>query len=144
MPESHALAARHYAFEGWCFVLAAARYLTVNDMPEELLEVYRVGIGPDCTDDTVLLNGGSGLVGPDGNWIEGQLYDKPGILHAEIDLSSTIAFKHDLDVTGHYSRNDIFQLSVDRRPRSSVKWIGEPTFRMESEALPQPLETAVE
>ena len=76
MPDSHALATLHYAFEGRCFVAAAAHILTVDDVPPELLEAYRIGIGPDCSDATVLLNGGSGIAGPDGRWIAEQLFDK--------------------------------------------------------------------
>ena len=123
MPDSHALATLHYAFEGRCFVAAAAHILTVDDVPSELLEAYRIGIGPDCSDATVLLSGGSGIAGPDGRWIGGQLFDKAGLVCAEIDLAATTEYKHDLDVVGHYSREDIFQLSVDRRAKKPVRWI---------------------
>ena len=36
MTEMHAMAARTYAFEGRCFVLSAAQYLTADDVPDEL------------------------------------------------------------------------------------------------------------
>lgn len=120
MPEVHALAARHYAFEGRCFVAAAAHYLTADDVPEELLEAYATGLDPACRESRTLFRGGSGFVGPDGAWLRPQLFDEPGILIEDLDLGETIAYKHDLDVAGHYSRNDIFQLSVDRSPRRSV------------------------
>ncbi|MFD1343059.1 carbon-nitrogen hydrolase family protein [Litorisediminicola beolgyonensis] len=120
MPEAHALAARHYAFEGRCFVAAAAHYLTVDDVPEELLEGYATGLDPNCRASNVLFRGGSGFVGPNGEWLKPQLFDEPGLIIADLDLGETVGYKHDLDVAGHYSRNDIFQLSVDRAPRRSV------------------------
>jgi hypothetical protein len=42
------------------------------------------------------------------------------ILVAEIDIARIVKGKFDLDVVGHYSRPDIFQLHVDERPKSSV------------------------
>ncbi len=118
MSESHSLATRHYAFEGRCFVIGAAQYLTTADVPDDLVNLYRTGFGPSTGD--VLFNGGSGVVGPDGNWIAEQVYDRPELIYADIDLAETARFKHDLDVVGHYSRPDIFQLSVDRSAREAV------------------------
>ncbi|MEP1766292.1 MAG: carbon-nitrogen hydrolase family protein [Sulfitobacter sp.] len=118
MPESHAIATRHYAFEGRCFVIAAAQYLTVADIPDELVEAYRSGVG-NVTGD-VLFNGGSAVAGPNAEWVGEQAYDKRAILHFQIDLTEAAQFKHDLDVVGHYSRSDIFTLSVDRSVREPV------------------------
>lgn len=46
--------------------------------------------------------------------------DDEAILIAEIDLGQVVRGKFDLDVVGHYSRPDIFQLYVDERPKKSV------------------------
>ena len=41
----------------------------------------------------------------------------PTILTAELDLDEITRGKYDLDVVGHYSRPDIFQLHVNEAPQ---------------------------
>jgi len=38
-----------------------------------------------------------------------------GLLYAELDLDSIVRGKFDLDVAGHYSRPDIFDLKILQR-----------------------------
>ncbi|MBM7805232.1 putative amidohydrolase [Geodermatophilus bullaregiensis] len=121
MTEMHAVAARTYAFEGRCFVVSAAQFLTADDVPGDLREAYRLGVGPDTPATGTWFPGGSAVAGPDGSWLAEPLTG-PGIVHAELDLELTTAFKHDLDVAGHSSRADLFSLTVDRRPRAAVSW----------------------
>lgn len=126
MTEAHAMASRTYAFEGRCFVLAAAQFLRADDIPDDLRDAYRVGVGPETPSSGVWFPGGSAIAGPDGNWVAPPLMDGPGLVLADLDLGSALEYKHDLDVAGHYARPDIFTLIVDRRPRPSVQWIDEP------------------
>jgi nitrilase len=42
---------------------------------------------------------------------------------AQIDLDDLAGARFDLDPVGHYSRNDLFTLSVDETPRSGVEFI---------------------
>ncbi|MGY1764221.1 carbon-nitrogen hydrolase family protein [Geodermatophilus sp. SYSU D00779] len=121
MTEMHALAARTYAFEGRCFVVSAAQYLRADDVPDDLRDAYRLGVGPDTPATGTWFPGGSAVAGPDGSWVAEPLHE-PGTVHAELDLELTTAFKHDLDVAGHSSRADLFTLTVDRRPRAAVSW----------------------
>ena len=122
MTEMHGLAARTYAFEGRCFVVSAAQYLTADDVPDDLREAYRLGVGPGTPATGTWFPGGSGVAGPDGSWVTAPLFGRPGTVHAELDLALTAAYKHDLDVAGHSSRADLFTLTVDRRPRAAVSW----------------------
>jgi nitrilase len=64
--------------------------------------------------------GGSVIVSPLGEIIAGPLYDEEGILYADLDLADVARSKLDFDVVGHYARPDIFQLSIDERPKSPV------------------------
>lgn len=102
---------RQYAFEGACFVVASCGYLTEALVPEEL------GIRGQAVLDA---NGGSGIIGPNGEYLAGPLYGKEGILYADIDLEQILARKHYLDVTGHYSRPDVVQLVLHDQPRPPV------------------------
>lgn len=43
-----------------------------------------------------------------------------GIRFAEIDRRMIARGKYDLDVVGHYARPDVFRLSVDTRPKTTV------------------------
>ncbi|KAG6880660.1 Omega-amidase nit3, partial [Termitomyces sp. T159_Od127] len=53
-----------------------------------------------------MLNGGSVIISPLGNILAGPLRDAEGILTAELDLDDVARKKFDMDVVGHYSRND--------------------------------------
>ena len=47
------------------------------------------------------------------------------MLVADLDLDDIVRAKYDFDVVGHYSRPDIFRLSVDRSARQPVSFTGE-------------------
>ncbi|MDO1583459.1 carbon-nitrogen hydrolase family protein [Rhizobium oryzicola] len=109
MPSSHQIASRSYAFEGRCFVVSAATYMPAERVPLSLRDAFILGLGGEDG-----LRGGSGVIGPDGEYRIGPVFGGDTV-EATIDLADTIRFKHDLDVTGHYDRRDVFQLSVNRQ-----------------------------
>jgi nitrilase len=78
---------RHIALEGRCFVLCACQH-------------------------TERIRGGSVIVGPLGQVLAGPVYDRECVLTAEIDVGDIAEGKFDLDVAGHYSRPDVFRLTV--------------------------------
>ena len=53
-------------------------------------------------------NGGSMIVDPTGKIVAGPLIDEEGILYADIDPLLAIQERQNLDISGHYSRFDIF------------------------------------
>ena len=87
---------RHIAYEGRCFVLSACQF-------------------------TDAIAGGSVIVSPFGDILAGPLLGGEGLLVSEIDLAAIPQGKFDLDVTGHYSRPDIFSLEVDTKPQTFIR-----------------------
>ncbi|KAG8736469.1 Nitrilase [Ceratobasidium sp. 414] len=55
---------------------------------------------------SVMIGGGSVIVGPLGEVLAGPLKSGEDVLTAEIDLDDCLRGKLDLDVVGHYARND--------------------------------------
>ncbi|MBA3882345.1 MAG: carbon-nitrogen hydrolase family protein [Chthoniobacterales bacterium] len=109
--EMHQIASRHYAFEARCFVLASGLVMRVKDLPVGLSAASEAAVNPDG----FLLRGGSAIIGPDGQYIVEPVYDEETIVTAELDLNAVDRERMTLDVSGHYSRPDIFHLQI-RRP----------------------------
>jgi nitrilase len=110
--EMHQVASRQYAFEGRCFVIAAGQMLQVKDFPAALkLPDYLSG-----NPDKYVLNGGSCVIDPKGNYLLTPQFDKEEILYCTIDnFDTVIKEKLTLDTSGHYSRWDIFDFNVNRK-----------------------------
>ncbi|MBV8830069.1 MAG: carbon-nitrogen hydrolase family protein [Acidobacteriaceae bacterium] len=105
---------RTIALEGRCFVLSACQYLTRADCPA----AYS-GSLPDGQ-SSVLIRGGSCIIDPLGNVLVPPSFEGEAIRIAELDRRMIARGKYDLDVAGHYARPDVFRLTVDTSPRSSV------------------------
>ncbi len=102
---------RHIACEGRCFVLGCNQFVTKEMYPDDLEGLDELDEHPD-----VICRGGSAIISPFGEVLAGPLYDKEGILFADIDLAEVARGKFDFDVVGHYARSDVFQLVVNERP----------------------------
>jgi nitrilase len=70
--------------------------------------------------DTVLMRGGSVIVGPLGTVLAGPNFEGECILTAEIDPDEVIRGKLDFDVVGHYARPDVFRLEINETPQLPV------------------------
>ncbi|MGH7703070.1 MAG: carbon-nitrogen hydrolase family protein [Gemmatimonadales bacterium] len=109
--EIHQIASRHYAFEGRCFVIAVGSILRVADMPPEL---------PLSVEDTVapgglLIRGGSAIIAPNGRYLAGPVFEQETLVLADCDLGEIPRESMTLDVSGHYSRPDVFEFRVRGR-----------------------------
>lgn len=108
---------QHIAAEGRCFVLGCNQFNRRRDFPEN----YRTNFGD--APDTVISRGGSCIVDPFGKFLAGPNFDDEAILVAELDRGLLPKAKFDFDAVGHYSRPDIFRLTVDDRPKPPVATI---------------------
>lgn len=105
---------RHIAYEGRCFVVAACQ---VQPSPKTL------GIDVPGWDENRPLNrGASVIINPYGDILAGPLVGEAGLVVATIDTGELVRARYDFDVVGHYSRPDIFSLSVDERPKHVVEF----------------------
>jgi len=104
---------RHIACEGRCFVLGCNQYVTKDMYPADLPGIEELSDQPE-----VLCRGGSVIVGPLGEVIAGPLYDKEGILYADLDMTEVARSKFDFDVVGHYARPDVFKFQVNDTPKN--------------------------
>ena len=106
----------HVALEGRCFVFSSCQYLLRKDCPD----YYNPIQGNDKK--TIIMNGGSCIINPLGKIIAGPLREKSGILTAQIDLNEIIKGQYDFDVKGHYSRPDIFKLSINEKENKAAEF----------------------
>ncbi len=116
--ETWPLSMRHIALEGRCFVLGCCQYLTRADCPEDYL-IDPSDFGGESP-DTVLIRGGSCIIGPLGEVLAGPNFEGPTILTCDLDLDEIPRAKYDFDVVGHYARPDIFRLLVNTSPAKPV------------------------
>ena len=88
-------------------LVAAGAILAARDLPQEL-----PGLEEEPTDSSrLLLRGGSAIVAPDGRYLAGPVHDEETVIPADCDLTEIDRESMTLDVSGHYSRRDLFELS---------------------------------
>lgn len=92
---------QHIALEGRCFVLGCNQFVRKSMYPAWAMD--ELSTAPD-----IMCRGGSVVISPLGETLAGPIWDKEGILYAELSASDWIKSKLDFDVIGHYSRQDVF------------------------------------
>lgn len=109
---SHKLASRHYAFEGRCYVVAMGQIIYKNAIPSDLqLKTELLN-----NDSPYLLNGGSCVIDPNGNFILEPQYGKEEVIYVELPpLHDLYTERMNLATSGHYQRPDVFSFKVDKR-----------------------------
>ena len=96
---------RHIARESRGFVVSPCVYQRASSYPEDV----PIAEGPE-----LLGRGGSAIVGPDGQYLAGPLWDQEGVLYAELDPQRLYEARQRFDPAGHYHRPDVFRLRVRR------------------------------
>ncbi|WP_373074566.1 carbon-nitrogen hydrolase family protein [Zeaxanthinibacter enoshimensis] len=107
--ESWVSSMQHIALEGRCFVLGCNQYFTREMYPRKYRDLL-----PDTPEE--ICPGGSVIISPSGKILAGPLWNDSGVLLAELDLDEIKKVSLDFDVTGHYARNDIFDLKIQDQP----------------------------
>jgi nitrilase len=119
---------RHIALEGRCFVFSACQFARRSDYPADY------AIDGDPAPDTILMRGGSCIIGPLGQMLSERVFDEDAVLVAEIDPGEVARGKYDFDVTGHYSRPDVFRLMVNETAQTAVETNAPAVFGIRDES----------
>ena len=108
---------QHIALEGRCFVLSSNQFCQRSDYPDD----YPSDLPSDP--NAIVSPGGSCIVDPLGKVLAGPLWNQEGVISAEINLADISRALYDFDPVGHYSRPDVFSLTVDKREKRAVNSI---------------------
>jgi nitrilase len=114
--EMNQIASRHYAMEGRCFVIAAGGIMRASDLPRDL----EPAAGQLENGQEYLLNGGSAVIGPDGQYVAGPTFGSEVILLARINLDRIREESLTLGSPGHFARPDLFDFQLREAPRREV------------------------
>lgn len=73
-----------------------------------------------------LADGGSCLAAPDGSWLIEPTTHKEALLTATVSMENVLRERQNFDPSGHYSRPDVTQLTVNRRRQSTLNLVDPP------------------
>jgi nitrilase len=96
----------HIARESRAFVVAPAHFQRASAYPEDF------PLLAELEGTEILGRGGSAILGPDGAYLAGPLYDEEGILYADLDPARLHEERQRFDPAGHYHRPDVLRLTV--------------------------------
>jgi nitrilase len=92
--------------------------LEYDDLPDDFPEKDRLY----SASEQWINPGDSVVIAPGGEIVAGPMHQQKGILYVEVEPGQVALSRRDLDVTGHYSRPDIFSLHVSTESQQPVKF----------------------
>ncbi|KAI8626865.1 carbon-nitrogen hydrolase [Xylariaceae sp. FL1651] len=118
---------QHIAKEGRCFVISANAMCKVSDFPPDYPPFTpehpdRKADGSHWEADDIVNHGGSFVAGPLGTRLTEPLWDKEAIIYADLPMMEITESRLDFDPVGSYSRPDVFTLTVNTKPGTTVNF----------------------
>lgn len=100
---------RHIAIEGHCYFVNCDMFFTRDMYPKDLSNLSQNEIAslPD-----IVCRGGSCVIDPFGHPVTDTIWDREGILYADLDMQRVPASRMEFDACGHYARPDVLELKV--------------------------------
>ncbi len=141
---------RFYALEGRSYSISVSAVLRLSDILPENVPHHEFVVGAFATsgvaadadklaaaigsnpageatgDASILCDGGSCAAAPDGSWLlspDATNNGEEGVFVVEVDHRQVLRERQCLDISGHYSRPDVLQLTVNRQRQSTVRTI---------------------
>ena len=105
----------HIARESRAFVVSPSHFQRASAYPADF------PLRDLIEDAGTIGRGGSAIVGPDGAYLAGPVYDEETILYAELDPARLWEERQRFDPAGHYHRPDVLQLTVTPNPRAAAE-----------------------
>lgn len=100
---------RFIAMEGRLYVISVSGVLSADDIPDDFpLKQQMLAAGGWYP------SGGTFIVAPDGDAIEGPIENEETIVYADLDVRRVLSERQNFDPAGHYHRPDVFTLRVNR------------------------------
>jgi nitrilase len=96
----------HIARESRAFVVAPSHFQRATSYPDDF------PLADELEGRGIIGRGGSAILGPDGAYLAGPLYDEEAILYAELDPARLFEERQRFDAAGHYHRPDVLRLTV--------------------------------
>ena len=98
---------------GHVFGVLSATYMSEKDMPKNFY-------GNSLFSVPGSINGGSGIAGPGGEYIAGPVYGEETIVYGDVNLADIDRTRFSNNLTGNYSRWDLFSLNVQQDTYQSL------------------------
>lgn len=107
---------RAFAMQAGAYVVMSGGLLREQDLPPEFREL-RAEVGGKDRGVILHCDGLSGIIGPSGDYLAGPVQNEEVILTAQANLGTVMFQKMIADHAGHYTRPDVFDFRVNRRPK---------------------------
>jgi nitrilase len=107
---------RAFAMQSSAYVVMAGGLLREEDMPDDI-RALKMEIDGHSRHLVMPCDGDSGIIGPDGNYLAGPVLNEEVILTATANTGTAMFQRMIADHAGHYSRPDVFEFRVNRKPK---------------------------
>jgi nitrilase len=96
----------HIARESRAFVVAPSHFQRAASYPDDF------PLRAELDGHEIIGRGGSAILGPDGSYLAGPLYDVEGILYADLDPQRLFEERQRFDAAGHYHRPELLRFEL--------------------------------
>jgi nitrilase len=100
---------QHIAFENRMYVIPVSPILHMDHLPKD----FQLRKDLERFSKRQVQLGTTAIIGPNGKFLAGPLWNDEGILYAEIELERVYEERSRFDPVGHYGRSDVFELYVN-------------------------------